>query len=267
MSISFACPECKAQIEVGDEFAGLSGQCPRCEKVIVIPSPNLPKARPAGASTSSAPPPDAWAEPRSARRDEPRGRRRRPPPAPKEPAGPLWPWLLGIAGAVAVTVLLFSSFFVLVLWRRPAPTRLAPVAVFKNNALNPGEVVVVGQLDGKRAIMQDGVFQIRSQLQPDDRRDPEHPATHCKRYEIQLQANTMYTFELDSNQFNCEVRVESLKDDVLAQSANLGMRNARTEYQPFETKAYFVYASSMQPAFGNFTLTVREANRPKPFVP
>ena len=42
MSISFACPECKAQIEVAEEYAGHAGQCPRCHYVLVIPAPNQP---------------------------------------------------------------------------------------------------------------------------------------------------------------------------------------------------------------------------------
>ena len=262
MSISFACPECKAQIEVGDEFAGHSGQCPRCEKVIVIPSPNVPKARPA------APTANPWAEPRASKSDDSRPRRRRPPAAPKEPAGPLWPWLVGIVGAAAVTVLLFSSFFVLILWRRPEPTRPVPIVAFKNNPFNQGNGVTVGRLEGQRAFPQDGVFQIRAQLQPDDPPDLDHPDSRCKRYDIKLQANVPYTFEMDSNQFNCEVRVEILDDpDPLAKSIHQGIRNARTDYRPLRTRDYVVYATSIQPAFGNFTLTVREANRPKPFVP
>lgn len=267
MSISFACPECKAQIEVGDEFAGHSGQCPRCERVIVIPSPNAPKPRPVGASTS-VPRSEQWAEPRSSKSDDPRPRRRRAPQVAKEPAGPLWPWLVGIGGAVAVTVLLFSSFLVLVFWRRPEPTRLAPVVVFKNNAIHPGEGVTVGRLEGKRVFLEDGVFQIRSELKPDDDPDIDNIRSRCKWYQIELQAHQRYTFEMDSPQFNCEVRVEkSDNTGVLEQSRDKAVRNARFDFQPQQTMVYLVYVTSPQPAFGNFTLTVREADRPKPFVP
>ena len=52
MSISFACPQCKAQIEVGEEHVGHAGQCPRCQKVIVIPSPNQPMPILVGADAS-----------------------------------------------------------------------------------------------------------------------------------------------------------------------------------------------------------------------
>ena len=60
MSISFACPECKVQIEVADEHAGQSGQCPRCQNVMIIPSGKQPLPTMAGA----APAADPWAKPR-----------------------------------------------------------------------------------------------------------------------------------------------------------------------------------------------------------
>ena len=76
----------------------------------------------------------------------------------------MWPWVIGIAAAVAAAVLLFSSFIVLVSWRRPPePTRKVIVAnvnphlfnnggALPNNGANPNIVgnVTAGQLDGKR---------------------------------------------------------------------------------------------------------------------
>ena len=53
MSISFACPECRARIEVNEELAGHAGQCPRCQNVIVIPAPNQPIPVPAAPEAPS----------------------------------------------------------------------------------------------------------------------------------------------------------------------------------------------------------------------
>src|ERR1700686_3648858 len=129
MSISFACPQCKAQVEVGDEFAGHAGQCPRCQNVIAIPSASQPT--PVLVAEAMPALNEAKPKPRPALSKEPR--RRRSPPAPTKPFGPIWPWAVGALAALVFTGLLISSLAVLVFWRRPAPTQKgdAPAADLK----------------------------------------------------------------------------------------------------------------------------------------
>jgi hypothetical protein len=172
----------------------------------------------------------------------------------------MWPWVVGFFGAVVMVALLISSFSVLVFWRRaPEPTR--PVANVENNR------VMVGRLEGNRAILQNGVFQVRAELTKNDPRDLDHFDSHCKRFEVELLANKFYTFEMDSNQFNCEVRCESPDNAEIAASDGNGGRNAKLDYRPRQTMLYHIYATSTHPATGDFTLTIREQHRPKPFVP
>jgi hypothetical protein len=260
MSISFACPECRAQIEVADEFAGHAGQCPRCHDVVVIPSPDQPA--PILATVVSTPAQREQPEPKPKRveRESAAPRRRRTNPVPKQPAGPIWPWVVGFFGAVVMVALLISSFSVLVFWRRaPEPTRLGELV--ENNR------VTVGRLEGNRAFMQNGVFQIRAELNKNDQFDFDHEGSRSKRYEIELQANKLYVLEMDSNQFTCEVRCERPDNLEIVRSNPNGQRNAQLIHAPQQTRLYHVYATSIDPALGNFTLTIREQNRPKPFVP
>lgn len=266
MSISFACPECKARIEVGEEHAGHAGQCPRCQNVIVIPSPNQPM--PIRVAADAAPREDPKLR-RRAEAKEPPARPRRAAATPKQPAGPIWPWVVGVFGAVAIAALLFSSFAVLVFWRHPEPTRPAPQVDLRQGAINQANGVTVGRLDGQRAVMQNGVFQIRSELTVNDPVDPKPGPAHvlrCKRFEIELRGDRTYVLEQDSNNFDSYIRVENLERnewDVGQQ----GMRNARLVFNPPRTTVFTVYASCMDPALGSFTLTIREQNVPKPFVP
>ena len=129
MSLSFACPSCRAFMEVADELAGRSGQCPRCQHVFVVPSPalGLPKPTLAGKAipaTEMIPPTDPWAEEKP--KPSPRsGRPRRVHSVPPAPSGPLWPWFIAVPLGLVVAVLLFSSFIVLVSWRNRRPSRLA----------------------------------------------------------------------------------------------------------------------------------------------
>lgn len=274
MSISFACPGCRVQIEVADEHAGESGQCPRCQRVVVIPSPTKPM--PLATTAETVPPADPWAEPREKPRskprpadtDEARPRRSRAAAEPKKPMGPIWPWIVGVFGAIIVASLLFSSLLVLVLWRRAEPTRPPQVVEIKQPEQQIKATVTVGRLEGNRAFLQNGVFQIRSDLNQNDRFDPDLPRSRCKRIEIELVGNRDYVVEMESNQFDCEVRLETINENVLRMdNGQRGFRAARIDHFVPRQELLVIYATSLDPAFGAFTLTVREANRPKPFVP
>ena len=60
MTISFTCPHCGTQTDVFDEFAGQSGPCVVCGKLITVPYPSGPYAD--SPSSASAPPraPRRW---------------------------------------------------------------------------------------------------------------------------------------------------------------------------------------------------------------
>jgi predicted Zn finger-like uncharacterized protein len=264
MSISFACPECKAKIEVGEEHVGHAGQCPRCQKVIVIPSPMQPMPILVG---DDAAPREEPKPRRRAEAKEPPARPRRTAAAPKQPAGPIWPWVVGVFGAVAIAALLFGSFAVLVFWRRPEPARPGAFVDLKHGAIKQANGVTVGRLEGQRAVMQNGVFQIRSELHQNDPFDLDHNNSRCKRYDIELIAGRDYILELETNQFDSELRIEDLHGPMRTGFGNRGARVARIDYRPQFTDIYIIYATSPNPAFGNFTLTIREQNRPRPVVP
>jgi hypothetical protein len=263
MSISFACPQCKAQVEVGDEFAGHAGQCPRCQNVIAIPSASQPA--PVALAEPVSSPREAKPKSRPARGEEPR--RRRSPPAPAQPFGPIWPWAVGALAALVFTGLLISSVAVLVFWRRPAPTQKIeqPAKAGEPNVTR----VTAGRLDGQRATLQNGVFQVRSALTNDDPVDRFHPQIGClcKRFEIELRKDKVYVLEQESKQFDCFVRVENLQQFQLAKSDDLGVRNARLDFHPNLDGTFIVYATSFEAALGDFTLTIRERDVPKPAVP
>ncbi len=261
MSISFACPECKVQIEVADEYAGHSGTCPRCQRVIEIPSGKQPLPTMVGAQT--VPPREsARSKPRPADVDEPLARPRRPRAAalPKQPMGPIWPWFVGIFAAVVVVSLLISSFAVLVFWRKADPTRPA-VQEFK------GHGVTAGRLEGRRAMMQDGVFQTRTALHPNDPIDLDHPNSRAKVFDIQFIGGRDYVIELDSNQFDSELRLEDVGGPIITDFGNRGGRSARINWRPQFTDNYTVHVTNPNGGLGDFTVTIREANRIKPFVP
>ncbi|RMF84854.1 MAG: hypothetical protein D6744_02355 [Planctomycetota bacterium] len=69
MAIQFPCPHCHQPIEVDDQFARMSAQCPYCQTVVSVPEASVPlpaapvAARPADAAEQSAapPPPPAYA--------------------------------------------------------------------------------------------------------------------------------------------------------------------------------------------------------------
>jgi predicted Zn finger-like uncharacterized protein len=273
MSISFACPECKAQIEVGDEFAGHAGQCPRCQQVITIPSPNLPKPKPIVVSIPGSSK-DKWDDPRdndrprSSRGDGGRARMRRPPP--RQPSGPMWPWAIGIAGAVVVVLLLFISFIVLVSYRKPEPPRVVIIDT-QQGVIPPGNNpqgmgVVVGRLDGPCAFLQDGVFQVRSKITFNDPFDRVALNSRTKHFQVELLDNMDYIIEVESNHFDADIRLETLNRAILGQGfGNRGALSAVIRVRTgFRQEHLDVWVTNAHQAVGDFTLTIREAHRPRP---
>jgi hypothetical protein len=270
MSLQFACPSCKAYMEVADELAGHSGQCPRCQHVFVVPSPALGAPKPvvvakAIPATATIPPTDPWAEEQP--KPRPRGERpRRVRSVPPAPSGPLWPWLIAVPLALVVAVLLFSSFIVLVAWRKPATippgVALQELPVFKKQP----DRAIIGRLDGNRAFMEGGVFQVREKLTNTDPLDLDDARCRAKRFDVELIANRTYLIDIDSNDFDPVVSIDELNNPIDRQG-NRGNRNAQIVFMPRRTAVFTIYASSVDPAFGPFTLTVREQNVAKPFVP
>lgn len=274
MSLSFTCPSCKAHMEVPDDLAGQSGQCPRCQHVFTIPSPKAPPFIPVGKPVAGAPtkipPYDPWAK--EPARDDSRplssaGRPRRARAMPPQPSGPVWPWLVGILGALVVGGLLFASFLVLVAWRKPmsfdhrnAIKQQIPPVVVQNQR------VTVGRFDGQRAFFFDGVFQVKADLSPNDPQDPTRFGCKRKRYDIELRAFQNYAIEVDGAQFDPRIRLEPM-NDFPRESGGFN-RNTLLFYTPqFNNQMVTIYVSSNQPANGQFTLTVREQHRQKPFFP
>jgi hypothetical protein len=123
--------------------------------------------------------------------------------------------------------------------------------------------VTAGQLDGKRAVLHNGAFQVRTALSPNDPVDLENPLCRAKRFDVELTAKKLYIVEMDTTQFDCVVRVERA-NHLMKRHGFFGVRNARMDYTPAETQIYTVYATSMAPANGAFTLTIREAAAQKP---
>ena len=273
MSLAFPCPSCRVQIEVADELAGQTGQCPRCEHVFTVPSPVAPKpivvAKAIPEEPAKAPASRRWAEEK--RRDDddewrPRRSQRsatkRPRPEP-QPRGPVWPWLVGILGALVVGGLLFSSFIVLIAYRKPFTPQVdlsLPASAKKTQR------VIVGRLEGKRAFFQDGAFQVRTSLSQSDPADLENPLNRAKRFDVELTARKIFIIEMDDAQFDGVIRVERA-NHLLKRGGFFGVRNPRVDFTPPETQVYTIYVTSMAPNNGSFTLTIRESGVPKPAGP
>ena len=218
MALSFACPMCQARMEVGDELAGRTGQCPRCRHVFVVPGPI------ASPATAAVPPTNPWTteptQPASAAASPRNGSRRR--------------WLIAALLTLVVTPLLLSGFIKLMGARKPT-------AVNRNRGSLPDSIdhVTSGQLKGGRAFLDKGVFQIHSEL---THNDPLLKSVHCKRYEIELIAKRVYVIEHDSPIFDTAIHVFDQNDEV-AWRGNLGVHKAALIYTPPRTGIYTIYAA------------------------
>jgi hypothetical protein len=276
MIISFACPECEAKIEIGEEYAGQSGECPRCQQMIVIPSSSKP-TKPILALAGATPLPPSDAEEDGGEQRKPRRRASEADAAPrrlrrarqpsKSVGVPTWVWVLGSFVALFGAGLLVISFVVLVFWRNNEPTKPAADPKFVGKVEPPMpkfEVkgVIAGRLEGRRAILQNGVFQIQSALGPGDLIDPddEQQRCHCKIFEVEMRADKEYVLEMQSEQFFCILRIEDDRRNVWAENARFRDKFQRVTFQPEAPRVFLIYASCNDPAFGPFTLTIRETD-------
>lgn len=264
MAIAFSCPSCKAHVQVGDDLAGQTGQCPLCERLIIIPSSAKPMPILLDADGNPVPilapmktPPREESKPKSSRYDEPR-RARRAAPVEKKPTGPMWPWALGILAGIAIVGLLLSSFIVLCAYRPIEPR--TNVQVLEINRNKP-RASMIGKLEGNRATLQDGVFQVRGVL---TRNDPVHLNGRYKPYNVELRGNVHYVMEVDSDHFPAAIRLEDRRGKILLENRNPINGNVMIAHVPPFTDEFTVIATSMNPAFGEFTVTIREAHRMKP---
>jgi hypothetical protein len=42
--IAFTCPQCKSQLQVGDELGGGQARCPNCQAAVIVPGIGIPIA-------------------------------------------------------------------------------------------------------------------------------------------------------------------------------------------------------------------------------
>jgi hypothetical protein len=266
MSLSFPCPGCHALITVPEEHEGRHGQCPRCRHLFEIPGSSPETSEPTQSATPTVyvPPADPWA-PRS---EEPEVDETAPPaekPKPKKtpapPAAPmrLWPWAVGVVAAGVMLLLLFAAIAVLAFWRKPE--RTPEIDRFADVQWNQGpRDILQGRMEGDRVIPVNGMFQMSAELLPADGFDLDNINCHAKVYRIELSPNRDYDFEMSSDMFNCELRLES-NDNVLREGRGMrGVRPALFRYRPFQRETLAIHVTSLQPAVGQFRLTVREQN-------
>jgi hypothetical protein len=266
MSISFACPQCNVQVEVADEFAGHAGQCPRCQSVIAIPSGNQPPPLPA---EEIPPPREARRKPKAAPVPE-EPRRRRTPPTPAKPFGPIWPWLVGGLAALVFIGLMASSVAVLAFWREPV---VIPKREEQPAAAKPVPPQIdIGQLDGKKAVLAGGVFQVRGTFTVADAIDFTDVQLgargRSREFEIEMRADKDYQFEYVSAEFDAYLSIaRQFEFPPLTKAGARGARNIRLIFRPPVNGAYSIRVSSFEPSVGAYTLTIRELERPRPFIP
>ncbi len=254
MSIAFTCPECEARMEVPDDHAGLSGQCPRCKHVFVIPSASAPQKPRVVASAAQPPPiPEEKVDVALPRRGR-RTRRELPPPPPR---GPAWPWLVGIPAFLAVASILFAALMVLSFYRKsPAPR---PSIANLTADSDPGsDGVLRGKLEGKQVHLAGGEFAIRSIITPTDPVGTRINANREKRYTIELQQGKRYTISAESTRFDPFVELRNPAGQVMRSAGAFGNNKAHLEFDARDAGVYTLHASSMNQGLGLFTLMITE---------
>ena len=255
MSIAFGCPECEARMEVPDEHAGLSGQCPRCKHVFTIPSATAPPVRRA----TPVPPAIPDLEPEIARPPKNR-RQRRELPAPS-PRGPVWPWLVGLPSALLVAGLLFSCLMVLSFYRRPAVSRSRIAAL---STSPKGDGVSIGKLDGNRIQLDGGIFTFQTLLTPTDPTDNRPNFSRAKRFLVELEPGKRYKIEMDSTRFHPFLELKDPAGIVVRNAGNFGINKAQFDFDARDPGVYSLRASSMDARVGIFSLTITERDAAAP---
>lgn len=239
-------------MEVPDEHAGLSGQCPRCKRVFTIPTSNAPPVRRA---TPVKPPPVPDAERDISRPSK--NRRPRREPIPPTPRGPVWPWLVGLPAVLLVSGLLFSSLMVLGFHRRSAPPRPA-IAALSTNASPIGNIVSVGKLDGNRVQLEGGAFGLKSLLTPADPLDGRWNGSRSKRFLVEMQAGKQYKIEMESARFNPYIALYAPTGAIL-KSAGHGNNKTMLEYfNAGDPIVITLHAANVNQGLGAFSLTITE---------
>lgn len=235
MSLAFPCPGCQVTIEVPDNSAGQQGRCPQCGNEFIIP-------------------PSAQYRPVES-----------PPRRPRvetQPRVPLWPWLVGLLGFLIVGSLLLSSCGALLLYRK-TPTQYP---YYGGSVVVDGQRILTGRLEGQTALLSDGVFHVRSELRNTDPADIDNPARKCKQYDIEFRAGRTYVIEMESQQYDCLLRIEQF-GRVAQQDGQPTLRKARIVFRPQQTAVYNVYATSLFPATGPFSFSVRDQAPGQPVGP
>ena len=102
MAIVVLCPACRVRLTVGDDRAGETFECPRCDAALTIPLPSSPPALPVPV-------------PHSDEDDEPRRKPHRPPrgfscPYCASPDYPVTLSKISTGGWIVFAALLFSCF-------------------------------------------------------------------------------------------------------------------------------------------------------------
>src|ERR1043165_3319257 len=209
MALSFACPGCKVELQLPDDLAGQTGQCPRCQRMMLIPSSSQPRP----VLLEETPPPSAREKvpPASAQPRPATGKPTSSRPAPASPpkprwTGPVWPWLVGGLGLLICAGFLLASFTVLLTYRPGSPNTKTIKDAQKPHGQFQG--VRFGRLDGNRVTLVDGLFQVRTELNHNDVFDFGDNLRRCKRFDVSLQQGKIYILEQDSQFFQPLLRLE-----------------------------------------------------------
>jgi hypothetical protein len=133
---------------------------------------------------------------------------------------------------------------------------------FAQNAAPPGDLparVVNAQQHGQRVALQNGFYQTDTQLTPQDPARPGARDCRFRVYLVELQAGKRYVVEQRSHEIDPFLEIEDRAGVLMAQDDDGGLElDARIEFSPPRTETYVVIASSFDPDFGPFSLTIRE---------
>lgn len=198
--------------------------------------------------------------------DDRRSRRR--PASEKKPSGPTWPWTIGVIGAIAAFVLLFSAFIALFAYRPPPEKQ--HVLVVDNRSPDIGKPQTIGRVEGNRLFLENGIVQFQTRLNENDMFDNGPGANgffKTNRFEVELRGGQQYVIDVQGRGLDKFVRVENRFGNMLDFRHQQGPGGASLRFTPFETANYIVYVSNVEPRAGDFTVSIREAHLAKPGAP
>jgi hypothetical protein len=104
------------------------------------------------------------------------------------------------------------------------------------------------------------VLTAQGQLTRNDPFDKVRQGSHCKTYNVKLEAERNYVIDLQSAQFDAYLRLEDAAGNNLARDDDSGGGlNSRINFRPQQTGFYRVIATSLgNGSIGEFNLTVRQ---------